>query len=443
MVIHKRGLDDIYTNNYNDTFLEAWQANMDLQFCLDQYSVVSYICDYMTKDDSGLTEVLQKALKDCDGCSDFEKLNYLKQQYFKSRQIGVCEAAYRLVPGLNLKGSNVKTRFVATGYPEHRIIYFEKVCDDIKDDDNFEKHPGNESDENHDEIDEELPVDTETVVTIQGRDGKYIVRKSLHDKYSMRPKELQNICFAQFVMAYDDVKSIPVRQRPKMDGYVHSEPGDITRYDNGEGLPKYIKLTNGSVMKLRKYPYVLRLHASHKKQGNEQFYAELQLYYPWRNEKVDLNRNNEDEIASLYIQNQETIETNRAHVFPYSNTVERMKDLLDSLDDDGRPRELLDALDSTARQENEDDKEEMPEIDESELPQEAEASVSKRDAFRFKRIVLPLTEDEMVKDVLGMSEEQRIAFDMIIGYCKDIKMSRKTTWKPDPPQLIIHGMLKL
>ena len=133
MVILKRDLADVNTNNYKGIFMKAWQANMDIQFCYDQYSIVTYITDYLSKDDSGMTEVLKAALKDCEGCNDFDRLNYLKKQYFKSRQVNVCEAAYRLIPGLNMKGSNVKTKFVATGFPENRTIYFQKITDGISD----------------------------------------------------------------------------------------------------------------------------------------------------------------------------------------------------------------------------------------------------------------------------------------------------------------------
>ena len=438
MVIHRRELGDVFTNNYNDSFLSAWQANMDLQFCLDQYAVITYICDYLGKDDSGLTEVLKKAIKETEGCNDFERLNYLKQKYFQSRQLGVCEAAYTLVPGLNLKGSNVKTKFVATGFPENRTVFLQKVSEDKKDD-KLDKDCASDSEDEPAENENEPIQEPENIVTLPGREGKFTVSKSLHDKYAMRPSELKNICFAQFAMAYDDTKSIPKREKDKMVDGVHSEPGNIRRYDNDVGLPRYIILSNGSSMRLRKKPYVLRLHASHRKQGSEQLYAELQLYYPWINEVSDLKRKNEDEIVDLYLKHEETIDSNRTKTFPFSSKVERMQDLVASLDDDGRPKDLLDGLDSNAVQENEDDKEEMPEIDDSVLPDEAGVSNPKPDGCSFRPIELPSDEDEMIRDVMGMSEEQRLAFDMIIGFCKDVKMSRKSKWSPDPPQLIIHG----
>ena len=83
--------------------LMAWQANMDIQFCLDNYAVVTYITDDMKKGDAGLTRELRKALMACKGCNDFETVNHLKMTYFKHKQVIVAEASYRLLNGLCLK----------------------------------------------------------------------------------------------------------------------------------------------------------------------------------------------------------------------------------------------------------------------------------------------------------------------------------------------------
>ena len=37
---------------------------MDLQFCMDAYAVVTYVCDYWSKDETGMTEFLKKALNE-------------------------------------------------------------------------------------------------------------------------------------------------------------------------------------------------------------------------------------------------------------------------------------------------------------------------------------------------------------------------------------------
>ena len=68
-------------------FIEAWQANMDIQFCLDNYAVITYITDYLTKGDAGLTKELRKALLETKHCNNFDQLNYLKLIYFKHKQV--------------------------------------------------------------------------------------------------------------------------------------------------------------------------------------------------------------------------------------------------------------------------------------------------------------------------------------------------------------------
>ena len=50
----------------------AWQANMDIQFCLDGYAVVTYITDYLSKGDVGLTKALTEALKESRGLNEFD-----------------------------------------------------------------------------------------------------------------------------------------------------------------------------------------------------------------------------------------------------------------------------------------------------------------------------------------------------------------------------------
>ena len=237
-----------------------------------------------------MTDVLKAALKESVGTNDFDRLNYLKQQFFKSRQVGVCEAAYRLIPGLHMTYSNVKVIFLATGFPENRTVYFKRISGDDDKELHNENALGND-DLPPDEIVDTEPVDKgnqSNIVKISGRDGTYEITISAHDKYGQRPAELDNICFAQFAMAYESVKGIPKKEIGLMDGFVHTGRGKILRFDTDEGLPKFIRLTNGSYMKLRGKPYVLRLHASHRKQGYEELYAELQLYYPWRNEVEDL-----------------------------------------------------------------------------------------------------------------------------------------------------------
>jgi len=62
-LFHKRDIDEIYVNNYNIEWILNWDANLDIQICLDFYAVITYISDYYSKDDSGTMGHILQALK--------------------------------------------------------------------------------------------------------------------------------------------------------------------------------------------------------------------------------------------------------------------------------------------------------------------------------------------------------------------------------------------
>ncbi len=114
-VIIKRSIQDLYINNYNE-WLRAWNGNMDLQVCLDHFAVATYIADYYSKDESGTTKLLQEASKQNFSCIK-DKKNCLAQVFLSHRQMGLCKAFYRILPSLHLSDSNIKCKFVHTGFP--------------------------------------------------------------------------------------------------------------------------------------------------------------------------------------------------------------------------------------------------------------------------------------------------------------------------------------
>ena len=129
IVVLKRTIMERNVNNYNPEWMLAWQGNHDIQFCYDNFAVVTYCTDYLSKGDDGVTLALKKALNETKGCNDFERLNFLKKTYLTHRQCSVAEAAYRLGDGMYLKASSVKSIFLTTGYPENRSSFYQKVKD--------------------------------------------------------------------------------------------------------------------------------------------------------------------------------------------------------------------------------------------------------------------------------------------------------------------------
>ena len=122
------------------------QVTNTVQVCLDNYSVITYITDYFSKGDANMTKLLRKALKEKKSLADFEFKNYLKRVFFTSRQVCVSEATYNLVQGLDLKFSNVTSKYVDTNVPEKRSAYFKWVGEN---DELDEGHNDSDSDDDN------------------------------------------------------------------------------------------------------------------------------------------------------------------------------------------------------------------------------------------------------------------------------------------------------
>ena len=47
-IILARDIDELYVNNYNPEWLEAWDGNIDIQPCSDFFALITYITEYFT-----------------------------------------------------------------------------------------------------------------------------------------------------------------------------------------------------------------------------------------------------------------------------------------------------------------------------------------------------------------------------------------------------------
>ena len=57
----KRSPNELRINNYNPACLQAWRANMDIQFVLDVYACAMYIVSYISKAQKGMSDLLRNA----------------------------------------------------------------------------------------------------------------------------------------------------------------------------------------------------------------------------------------------------------------------------------------------------------------------------------------------------------------------------------------------
>ena len=188
---------------------------MDLQVCLDFFAIITYITDYYTKSETGMMETLKAAANICKGKESKEQMKFMAQTFLDHREMGECEAHYRISPNLHLSESNLKCIFVATGFPKNRSNFLRKISDKIIDNDN-----------------EEIENPQQGGIQIAGKEGTYKAALSIHVKYAARPALLQNMCLAQFVTSYNTM--------PAKDGKDIKFSNDVY----GQNMKKYIASWN-------------------------------------------------------------------------------------------------------------------------------------------------------------------------------------------------------
>ena len=158
----ERDIDEGYINAFNPEWLEAWGGNIDLQPCFDYFAVITYVTDYFTKDDSGVTAVLREVMKGSERDETKERMQKLIHTFLTHKQMGQSEAYYKIIPSLHMKYSTIKTVFVPTDKKELRSRFLQKI---------------EENENTYDKL----------ATTVDGRDGLFIEKTDLIEKYTRRP----------------------------------------------------------------------------------------------------------------------------------------------------------------------------------------------------------------------------------------------------------------
>ena len=353
VLLLKRDVRERFINPYNPEWITAWIANMDIQLALDPYAIISYIVSYVSKDESGMTQFLKEALQATMSATLNERLKALKIAYLNHRQIGASEAVYRAIKSMLLRDSNITCQWLATGFPDNRYSFFRRVGDE-----NFEEEEEVEDPENA-EMEEAPPRSCKDTIQLSGKEGNFKEVTPIHDRYAKRPPCLEEICLAQFASHYTYTTRVPKNVKFLDDGGSTSFSSQKI-FCSDRCLPRYVKLTTSGFMRLRSIPLVIRTQHSKKKEGHEKHYSELLLFLPWRNEMVELGRNDPMLCCGLYNTMKEEILTKRKIMFPGEDIVE-MTDF--EVLAENRPTHIYDTLNPQGELENEDDKEQGAEDD--------------------------------------------------------------------------------
>ena len=120
-LIMKRKTSDIFTNGFNKQIFQIHQANMDIQLVTDHFACASYVCGYLTKNESGLSKLLKQVDDEFGNeMSKYEKLNIISSVIDKNREVSIQEAIYRLL-SLEMTKSSVVVKFISTNHPDFRL----------------------------------------------------------------------------------------------------------------------------------------------------------------------------------------------------------------------------------------------------------------------------------------------------------------------------------
>ena len=262
----KRSPSEIRINCYNPHLLKAWRANMDIQFVLDPYACAIYILSYITKGQRGMSKLLRKACEEAkEGNKNIvNKVRHIGNEFLNAVKISAQEAVY-LVLQMLLRRSSREFQFINTSDPDERTFLL-KSMDKIK------ELPDNSID-----------IESDNVVK----------------RYQRRPKQMENVCLADFVAWYN-CKSESNEQRhlttssPCAHDYFpesiidNNLDDDVCDLEQTSENDKY-EMKGGITLVKRQKPRIIRPVRFNKNKDPENHYREqIMLYTAWRNEGRDL-----------------------------------------------------------------------------------------------------------------------------------------------------------
>ena len=446
-IIHKRDIDEIYVNNYNKEWIKCWDANMDIQITLDHFAIITYITDYMLKDDTGTMEFIKKAMKDAENKSLRERLKVVKNTFLTHRQIGEAEAYYKLFKSFKLSDSNCATLFVHAGFPNKRSRFLRNIPES-----------------------QAKNVEKGKLITLENKPGQfYILAESLEDRYDDRPPVLEKITLSQFAKRctlssktknYNkdedtDVDSDEETELNKMNSEEEiKSSGNDNDFCNGikedfiisfekiyrKKLPKLFE-ARGRTMRLRR-PLALRFHKFNQtKEPHQYYFSQLRLYHPHRPADLENWQTNEEACIIAYEKNKAAIQYVKSKVMKYQEKVDeaqiKAQEEFDSY--------IGDLIDSTKEQQEADcidegiqDIENTIAIDPDDYYKDRETNERSNVGY-YKKIELNDL-DYLCTETRTLDPDQRKVVDIGIQYSQNInKHLAIPSLMPKPPFVVVHG----
>ena len=444
-IVLQRDIDETDVNSYNIEMLRAWNANMDIQVCLDFFAIITYITEYVAKTDSALMEVIKGVLEKSPEKTGREKMALIANVFQTHRQIGESEAYFKLISSLTLKDSNVKTQWLAIGTRDEVTKRMKLATKE--------------------DIESGLPL-----VEIEGQDGLYYEQPDMLSKYLRRSEKIESICPVQYAKMFTSDSRIE-KKREEVSENVDENELDSDDDDDDDDDPEskfhYIMTSNPRApkqrlpdvdtlqwtypketkhMRKRRFPAVIRFHKVNRDRDPDKYMLnELMLYTPYR----DIKELQKDTLEKFQekdpVTGKSKIKIVKEQVMEHLESVEEARYNLLEAEKKKDMERIGMILDSTFHQDNaecqEEGLEEHP--DYLHLDPEDMGMIDEDGGLQvqstYRSIEIP-SDNVLNQKSRGLDEQQRMVLDIGIKYAKDIVKSRKDgNVVPNPPMLMVHG----
>ena len=119
----RRSTDSYFVNNCFDIGFLACEANKDIQPVLDYYKAVTYMCNYLLKQEDECSEVMKQAFKELleKGAGSYEQMKSVAHVYASKSECSLQEAVFQIMPELCLKKVFPGVLYVNSNIPEKRV----------------------------------------------------------------------------------------------------------------------------------------------------------------------------------------------------------------------------------------------------------------------------------------------------------------------------------
>ncbi|CAB3999556.1 ATP-dependent DNA helicase PIF1 [Paramuricea clavata] len=254
----KRSPNELRINNYNPACLQAWRANMDIQFVLDVYACAMYIVSYISKAQKGMSDLLRNACAEAkEGNSTIkQQVRDIGNKFLNSVEISAQEAVY-IILQLPMRKSSRNVVFINTSPPNDRVELLKPLSEIEKmSDESEEIHSG-----------------------------------GLLKRYVERPDSLNNITLADWAAWYNSSGLTKYKKSVKKSD-IDNLPLEDEDENNDDDLG--VQNTESCVsskksIKKRSHARIIRSVWFNKESQPEKHYRELiMLFARWRNEQADL-----------------------------------------------------------------------------------------------------------------------------------------------------------